>query len=55
MSFFLEPFHYEFMQKALLGCLLVGFTNGYLSGFIVLRRHALLADGLVDLLLLRPG
>ena len=43
MSFFLDPFHYEFMRKALVGCLLVGFTNGYLSGFIVLRRHALLA------------
>ena len=46
MTSLFEPFHYEFMRKALLGCLLVGFTNGYLSGFIVLRRHALLADGL---------
>lgn len=41
------------MRKALLGCVLVGFTNGYLSGFIVLRRHALLADGLSHSLL--PG
>lgn len=53
MSHFLEPFQYEFMRKALIGCLLIGFTNGYLSGFIVLRRHALLADGLSHSLL--PG
>lgn len=53
MNFFLEPFQYEFMRKALLGCVLLGFTNGYLSGFIVLRRHALLADGLSHSLL--PG
>jgi len=53
MSWLFEPFHYEFMRKALLGCLLVGFTNGYLSAFILLRRHALLADGLSHSLL--PG
>ncbi|HTS18555.1 MAG TPA: metal ABC transporter permease [Verrucomicrobiae bacterium] len=53
MHWLLEPFHFEFMQKALLGCLLIGFTNGYLSGFIVLRRHALLADALSHSLL--PG
>ncbi len=53
MNALLEPFHYEFMRKALLGCILIGFTNGYLSGFIVLRRHALLADGLSHSLL--PG
>lgn len=53
MNALLEPFQYEFMRKALLGCILIGFTNGYLSGFIVLRRHALLADGLSHSLL--PG
>lgn len=53
MNALLEPFQYEFMRKALLGCVLIGFTNGYLSGFIVLRRHALLADGLSHSLL--PG
>lgn len=53
MTTLLEPFQYEFMRKALLGCVLVGFTNGYLSGFVVLRRHALLADGLSHSLL--PG
>jgi ABC-type Mn2+/Zn2+ transport system permease subunit len=48
-----QPFHYEFMQRALLGCVLVGFTNGFLSAFIVLRRLALLADALSHSLL--PG
>lgn len=48
-----EPLHYEFMQRALLGCVLVGFTNGFLSAFIVLRRLALLADALSHSLL--PG
>ena len=48
-----EPFHYEFMQRALVGCVLVGFTNGFLSAFIVLRRLALLADALSHSLL--PG
>lgn len=53
MNWLLEPFQFEFMQKALLGCVLIGLTNGYLSGFVVLRRHALLADGLSHSLL--PG
>lgn len=53
MNWLLEPFRFEFMQKALLGCLLIGFTNGYLSAFIVLRRYALLADALSHSLL--PG
>jgi ABC-type Mn2+/Zn2+ transport system permease subunit len=53
VNWLLEPFRYEFMQKALLGCLLIGFTNGYLSSFIVLRRYALLADALSHSLL--PG
>lgn len=53
MNWLAEPFHYEFMLKALLGCILIGFTNGYLSGFILLRRHALLGDALSHSLL--PG
>lgn len=53
MRWLTEPFHYEFMQRALLGCVLVGFTNGFLSAFIVLRRLALLADALSHSLL--PG
>lgn len=53
MRWIIEPFHYEFMQRALLGCILIGFTNGFLSAFIVLRRMALLADALSHSLL--PG
>ena len=53
MHWLTEPFHYEFMQRALVGCVLVGFTNGFLSAFIVLRRLALLADALSHSLL--PG
>ena len=52
-AFLLEPFQATFMQRALLGCLLVGFTNGFLSAFVVLRRLALLADALSHSLL--PG
>jgi ABC-type Mn2+/Zn2+ transport system permease subunit len=48
-----DVLHFEFMRRALLGCALVGFTNGVLSGFIVLRRLALLADALSHSLL--PG
>lgn len=53
MHWITEPFHFEFMQRALLGCILIGFTNGFLSAFIVLRRMALLADALSHSLL--PG
>lgn len=53
MHWLLDPFHFQFMQRALLGCLFIGFTNGFLSSFIVLRRLALLADALSHSLL--PG
>ncbi len=49
----LEPFAYTFMQRALLSCALIGFTNGFLGTFIILRRQALLADALSHSLL--PG
>lgn len=48
-----EPFGYSFMQRALLSCALIGFTNGFLGTFIVLRRQALLVDALSHSLL--PG
>lgn len=48
-----EPFGYPFMQRALLSCALIGFTNGFLGTFIILRRQALLADALSHSLL--PG
>lgn len=53
MSWLLEPFQFEFMQRALLVCILIGFTNGFLGTFIVLRRLALMADALSHSLL--PG
>jgi len=53
MHWLLEPFRHEFMQRALFGCALIGFTNGALSAFIVLRRLALMADAMAHSLL--PG
>lgn len=52
-SIFTEPFRHEFMRRALLGSALIGFTNGCLSTFIVLRRLALMADAIAHSLL--PG
>ncbi len=51
--FLTEPFRYEFMQRAMLVCLLIGFTNGFLGAFVILRRLALTADALAHSLL--PG
>jgi ABC-type Mn2+/Zn2+ transport system permease subunit len=48
-----EPFRHEFMQRAFFGCALIGFTNGCLSVFIVLRRLALMTDALAHSML--PG
>jgi ABC-type Mn2+/Zn2+ transport system permease subunit len=48
-----DPFRHEFMQRAFLGCAIIGFTNGCLSTFIVLRRLALMADAMAHSLL--PG
>ena len=53
MNWLLEPFHHEFMQRALIGGALIGFTNGFLGAFVVLRRLALMADSLSHSLL--PG
>ena len=53
MDWLLEPFRDEFMQRALLGGALIGFTNGFLGAFVVLRRLALMADSLSHSLL--PG
>ena len=53
MSWLAEPFRHEFMQRAFFGCALIGFTNGCLSTFIVLRRLALMADAMAHSLL--PG
>jgi manganese transport system permease protein len=53
MNWLLEPFHDNFMLRAFLACALIGFTNGFLSAFIVLRRLALMADALSHAML--PG
>ncbi|MBS0658223.1 MAG: metal ABC transporter permease [Verrucomicrobia bacterium] len=53
MSILWEPFTHEFMQRALLGCALIGFTNGFLGAYVLLRRMALMADALSHSLL--PG
>jgi manganese transport system permease protein len=49
----LEPFRHDFMLRALYGCAIIGFLNGFLGAFIVLRRLALMADALSHSLL--PG
>jgi ABC-type Mn2+/Zn2+ transport system permease subunit len=41
------------MRRVFIGCVLIGFTNGFLGAFVVLRRLALMADSLSHSLL--PG
>ena len=53
MDWLIEPFHHVFMQRSLIACVLIGFTNGFLGAFVVLRRLALMADSLSHSLL--PG
>ena len=53
MDWLTEPFHHEFMRRVFVGGALIGFTNGFLGAFIVLRRMALMADALSHSLL--PG
>lgn len=53
MNWLFEPFRYEFMQRAIITCILIGFTNGFLGSFVVVRRLSLMADALSHSLL--PG
>jgi ABC-type Mn2+/Zn2+ transport system permease subunit len=53
MDWLFEPFQHVFMQRALAACVLVGFLNGFMGGFVMLRRMALMADSLSHSLL--PG
>lgn len=53
MNLFAEPLSYEFFQRAVWTAAVVGFTNGFLSGFVVLRRSALMVGSLSHTLL--PG
>ena len=53
MNFFHDLWSHEFMRRALVGGALIGFTNGFLGTFIVLRRMSLMADALSHSML--PG
>lgn len=53
MSLFQELWSQEFMRRALVGSALIGFTNGFLGAFIILRRMSLMADALSHSML--PG
>ncbi|MCX6877169.1 MAG: metal ABC transporter permease [Verrucomicrobia bacterium] len=48
-----EPFQHPFNQRAMLAALLIGFTNGYASAFVVLKKSALKVGSLSHALL--PG
>lgn len=53
MDSLLSAFGEPHLQRALLLCVLAGFTNGYVSAFIVLRKSALMVGSLSHSLL--PG
>ena len=53
MDWITEPLSYEHIRRGLLICVLVGFTNGYFSAFVVLRKSALQVGSLSHSLL--PG
>ena len=53
MNFLHDLWSHEFMRRALAGGALIGFTNGFLGTFIVLRRMSLMADALSHSML--PG
>src|SRR5258708_262855 len=53
MDWLFEPFSNVFMQRSMVACAIIGFTNGFLGAFVVLRRLALMADSLSHSLL--PG
>jgi len=53
MSIFLETLDTQFFQRALLAAALIGFTNGFFSGFVLLRRSALSMGALSHTML--PG
>ncbi|TVR50414.1 MAG: metal ABC transporter permease [Puniceicoccaceae bacterium] len=52
-EFFLEPFEFAFMRRALAAALLIGLSGGLLGCLLVLRRLALMGDALAHSLL--PG
>lgn len=50
---FIDPFHYEFMRRALVAGALLGISGGLLGGLLLLRRLSLMSDALAHSLL--PG
>jgi hypothetical protein len=46
MSIWEQLFGYGFSQRALLAAGMIGFVNGYLGGYVVLRRSSLVCRGL---------
>lgn len=53
IDWLLEPLQHSFNQRALIGALLIGMTNGYASAFVVLKKSALKVGSLSHALL--PG
>lgn len=53
LDFLRDIWGQEFMRRALAGGALIGFTNGFLGAFIILRRMSLMADALSHSML--PG
>lgn len=53
VSYFIDPFQYEFMLRALAASLLVGIISSVLSCYLVVKRWALLGDAISHAVL--PG
>src|SRR5512137_646375 len=53
MSFFLEPLHYEFMQRGMIAAVLVGIVCAVVGTYVVLRGMAFFGDALAHTIL--PG
>lgn len=52
-KYFLEPFQYEFIQRALVAAVMVGISCGLIGTYIMLRRLSLIGDALAHAVL--PG
>jgi manganese transport system permease protein len=53
IDWLMEPLQHPFNQRAILAALLIGFTNGYASAYVVLKKSALKVGSLSHALL--PG
>jgi len=53
MSWLLEPFQYQFMQRGLLAVVLIGVACALVGVYVVLRRMAFIGDALSHTVL--PG